>query len=115
MATGRLGIQDITSAGANTYYTPYQVPANTFSVITVSVANRSSANTATIRIAITTSVAPSAPTDAEFLEFDSQILANGVLERTGLVLDSGKYISVRGAGTGLALSITIMGIETTTA
>jgi hypothetical protein len=113
MATGRLGIQDIITA--NTYYTPYQVPANTFSVVTISIANRSSTNVATVRLAITTTAAPSAPTDGEFLEYDSQILSNGVLERTGLVLDAGKYISVRGAGTGLGLSVTIMGIETTTA
>jgi hypothetical protein len=113
MATGRLGTQDITSA--NTYYTPYQVPANTFSVVTVSITNRSSSNVATVRLAITTSVAPNPPLDAEFLEYDSQILANGVLERTGIVMEAGKYISVRAAGTGLGLSVTIMGIETTSA
>lgn len=112
MATGRLGVQDITTA--NTYYTPYQVPTNNFAVVSISIANRSSSNVASIRIALTATAAPTAPADSEFLEYDSQILANGVLERTGIVMEAGKYLSVRASGTGLALSVVIMGIETAT-
>jgi hypothetical protein len=80
MATGRLGAQDL-SAGLNT--TVYEVPADTFSVVTLNIANRSS-STITVRVAI---AASATPLNAEYIEYDSQITANGVLERTGIVMD----------------------------
>ena len=108
MATGRLGTQDL---AATTYTTLYQVPADTFTVATVSLCNRTS-SAINVRIAVTTAAAPSAPSNGEFVEYDVALQGNGVLERTGLVLDASKYVSVYASGTGI--SAVAYGIETST-
>jgi len=109
MATGRLGIANITTTADTTLYT---VPANTFSVVTVNVVNRSSSATADIRIAVASSATPAL---GEYIEYDSDIVANGVLERTGIVMDAGKLIVVSTPTATPALSVVVMGIETSTA
>ena len=65
MATGILGSADLS---ANTDTTVYTVPASTFAVVTVSVSNRS-ANNRAVRVAL---AASGTPTNAEYIEFDSQ-------------------------------------------
>lgn len=109
MATGRLGTEDL---AATTYTTLYTVPADTFSVVTVNLLNRGS-TAVNARIAVTTVAGPSAPSNSEFIEYDVSISGNGVLERTGLVLDAGKIVSVYASDTGV--SAVCMGIETGTA
>ena len=103
MATGRLGAVNV-SSGVNT--TAYTVPASTYSVVTVSFCNRSN-SAAALRLAVSAS---DTPTDAEWLEFDTEILATGVLERTGIVADAGKRIVAYSSGD--ATSVVVMGIET---
>jgi hypothetical protein len=107
MATGRLGAFDIT---ATTNTTVYTCPASTFSVVTVSLCNRNASTARTVRIAIASS---STPTVAEYIEYDASLLANGVLERTGIVVDAGKLIVVYASA--VDISCVVMGIETSTA
>jgi hypothetical protein len=49
---------------------------------------------------------------AEYIEYDSTLLANGVLERTGIVVDAGKLIVVYASAADV--SCVVMGIETST-
>ena len=110
MANGILGTQrDLT---ALTYTEVYTCPSDTFSVASLSVLNRG-ASAVTVRIAVTTQSPPTAPNNAEFLEYDVSISPKGVLERTGLVLQAGRIISVYASTSGV--SVTAMGIETSTA
>ena len=109
MATGRLGIANITTTADTTVYT---VPSSTFSVVTVCVVNRSSSAAADIRIAVASSATPAA---GEYIEYDADIVANGVLERTGIVMDAGKLIVVQTPTATPSLSVVVMGIETSTA
>jgi hypothetical protein len=108
MATGRLGTADL---AATTYTELYEVPSDTFSVVSVNIVNRG-ATEITCRIALTTTVPPSAPNNAEFIEYDVSIGGNGVMERTGIVLAAGQIVSVYSSATGV--SAVCMGIETST-
>jgi hypothetical protein len=109
MATGRLGTANITTTSANSVYT---VPAATFSVVSVNIVNRSSSAAALIRLAVSTSASPGLD---EWIEFDSSLVANGVLERTGIVIDTGELIVVQTTTSTPALSVVVYGIETSTA
>jgi hypothetical protein len=109
MPTGRLGTANITTTSASTVYT---VPATTFSVVSVNIVNRSSSASALIRLAVSTSASPGLD---EWIEFDSSLVANGVLERTGIVIDTGELIVVQTTTATPALSVVVYGIETSTA
>jgi hypothetical protein len=109
MPTGRLGTANITTTNATTVYT---VPATTFSVVSVNVVNRSSSAAALIRLAVSSSATPSVD---EWIEFDSSLVANGVLERTGIVMDATKLIVVQTTTSTPTLSVVVYGIETSTA
>ena len=106
MATGRLGAVAVPSTA---YTELYACPADTFAVVSVSLANRT-AGPLQVRIAVTTNSA--SPDNAEFIEYGTTIAANGVLERTGLVVAATQSISVYASNVGI--SAVAMGIETAT-
>ena len=105
MANGILGSADLGSA---IYTSIYEVPEDTYTVCSINLCNRTSA-AINIRIVIGTSEIPQ---DSEYIEFNSVIVANGVLERTGIVLKSGEKVTVYAGNTGV--SANVYGIETTT-
>lgn len=105
MATGLLG-QSALAAATNT--TVYTVPATTFTVMSINVLNRGS-TAVSVRVAL---AAAATPTNAEYIEYDVQIGANGVLERTGIMIDAGKRLVVYASNANV--SVNAFGIETST-
>lgn len=105
MANGRLGIADL-SASTNT--TVYEVPADNFSIVTLSVCNRD-AGSRSIRVAIASA---DTPTGGEWIEYDTTLVGNGTLERSGLVMDAGKKLVIY--SNSLSVSAVVYGLETST-
>jgi hypothetical protein len=105
MATGRLGVQDLT---ADTDTVLYTVPVGSYAVANVSITNRNETSIS-MKLAMATTATPTA---AEWIEWNTIIIPNGVFERTGLVLQGGLNIvaNVDSANVG----VTVYGIETST-
>jgi|TARA_B100000902_G_scaffold221737_1_gene210711 hypothetical protein len=106
MATGRLGHADL-AAGTNTSL--YTVPANTFGIVTLSICNRGN-SAISVRVAVASA---GTPLDSEYIEYDVEILAKGVLERSGIALAAGQILVVYSSAVNV--SAVAMGIETSTA
>ena len=87
MATGKLGSADL-AATTDTLLFTADVTPQTFNV---RFANRNT-TAVSVRVAIGTGVSP-ATTD--YVDYDVTILANGILEDTGLVASSGEKVWVR--------------------
>jgi len=102
MATGILG-QAAPAAATNT--TVYTVPAATTAVATISVVNRGS-TPAAVNVAI---AGTGTPAVSEYIEFQTVIDVNGVLERAGVVANAGERFVVY--STTANTSVTIYGYE----
>jgi hypothetical protein len=108
MATGLLGQAAL---AATTWTAVYTVPSNTFSVFSLNVLNRGTTAVA-IRVALTGVTPPSVPTNAEYIEYDIQIGSQGVLERTGIMMNATKILAVYASNANV--SVSVFGIETST-
>lgn len=105
MATGRLGV---TAVPATTSTTVYTVPTGYYTVCNVSITNRN-ATSVTIRLAMATT---GTPNSQDWIEYDTVVIPNGVLERTGLVMQAGLNIVVYSSAANVGC--TVYGIETAT-
>lgn len=96
---------------ANAVTALYVVPANRRAVFSLNLCNRAAGAAVGVRIALTTGAAP---TDADWVEYDTPIPAAGgsagsVLERTGFALAAGQAVYVRASAAGV--SAVVFGIE----
>ena len=97
MASGTLGQASLAAATNTTVYTAGATPT-TFNV--------SMANTTGYPVAVNLAVAAvSTPTTGEYLEYQTVIPPNGVLERGGLVCTSGKLIVAFATLAGVSVNI----------
>lgn len=80
-----LGRSDL---AATTNTSVYTVPAGAQAACNINVCNRGAA-AVTVRLALSDSGAPG---NADWIEYDVSIPAKGVLERTGISLDTGKRV-----------------------
>lgn len=103
--SGRLGVLDVVAGGTGA--SVYTCPPATFAVVSLNLCNRNSTTARLVRVAI---AATATPADEEFIEYDTELVASGVLERTGLVLKAGQRIIVRADATDV--SAVVYGIET---
>ena len=89
MASGNLGSAAL-AANADTLL--YTVPAGKVTTLNINCCNRDAAASAKVRIAIG---AGANPANADYIEYGTSLLANGVLERSGFVCGAGEKVWVR--------------------
>lgn len=103
MATGRLGAS---APSATTYTEVYRPPSGKTGTFSVSVCNRG-ATQAAIRVALAVNAA--APTNGEFIEYDTTLTANESMQITGIVLGNSHALS--GYASTADVSFVAWGIE----
>jgi len=95
MPSGVFAKLNIAAATWTTLVAP--APSGTFKVATVNLCNRTSSDIK-VRIALAASTTVA---DTDYIEYDTTIVANGVLERTGILIDSTFGIQVYAATAGI--------------
>ena len=97
MASGTLGQASLTAATNTTVYTAAATPS-TFNVNMV--------NTTGAPVGVNLAIAAlSTPTAGEYLEYQTVIPANGVLERGGIVATSGKRVVAYANASGVSVNV----------
>lgn len=96
MASGRLGVA---APVGNTNTTIYTVPVGKVATFNFSIANTSTA-AISVRVAVASS---GTPITSEWVEYDTVIQPNDVLERTALVASANEQLVVIASATGLAV------------
>ncbi len=91
MASGLLGKAALVAATGTSIYT---VPAGVIATTNINILNRGP-GLATVRVSVGSAV----PDTADYLEYDVIITENGVLERSGIVMNEAEQLVVR-ASTG---------------
>lgn len=105
MPTGLLGSRDL-SAGVSTIV--YTVPDEVnYAVINVNVLNRSTTTPANISLALTSN--GDTPADSDWIEYQFTIQPRGVLQRTGVCINTA--ISVTALSDIAGVSVTAIGVE----
>lgn len=94
MASGKFGKAAL-AANADTDL--YTTPAATVATAAVSLCNRTNAS-----IAVRVAIRSGALGDADYIEYDAKVPANGVLERTGIAMSAGEILTVRAASVGIS-------------
>ena len=97
MASGTLGQQSLAAATNTSVYTVTVTPS-TFNVSM----NNTSGFPAAVNLAIATT---STPTAAEYLEYETVIPPNSVLERGGIVATSGKLVVAYSSVAGVSVNV----------
>jgi hypothetical protein len=108
MANGILGSEDLLAA---TYTQVYDVPDSNFAVVSVNFCNKNSTSI-TVRLALA-KPGEALPQADDYLEYETEILPNGVLERTGIVIEADRKVFARSSTANTVCMVT--GIETATA
>ena len=98
MASGILG-QANPAAATNT--TVYTVPASVTATFNINVTNLTG-GAVSVNVAI---AGTGTPTNAEYIEFQTIIPANGVLERGGIVAGTGKNVVVNCSSASCSVSV----------
>jgi len=96
--TGRLGAAAL---AATTNTTLYTVPTGKTATVTCNFCNTSSVGVS-VRLAVAQA---DTPVDGEYVEYDVQLPATGVLERGGIVMTAGQRIVVRASATGVNVNV----------
>jgi len=87
MASGKIGSADLLAATYTLLFTADATP-QTFNI---RFANRNQTTAVKVRVAIGSGDSPS---PADYVDYDVMVLANGILEDTGLVASSGEKVWV---------------------
>lgn len=87
MSSGRLGAVDLVATTNTLIYTG---PANTIATVSANICNRNSTSVA-VRLAVLDG-AIGTLSDEDYIEYDTPLNANGILERTGLVIGAGQTV-----------------------
>ena len=106
MASGRLGAADLTAAVNTTIYT---VPASTVATVSINVCNRNNTSV-TVRIAHLDGAIGTLGNE-DYIEYDTTIPSNGILERTGIVMAATHTIMAYSPNSNV--SVQVYGFEET--